>query len=225
LSAFYAEQPFTPWPQESLRYYFENEWYSYSDGIFLYCMLRLMHPKRVVEVGAGFSSLLMMDTNERYFDGAMKHICIDPDGGRLRARCKPGDGTLCHHLAAPVQQVPLEYFEEVQSGDILFVDSSHVSSPRSDVNHIFFEILPRLRPGVLVHFHDMFYPFEYPDLWIQQGWPFNEAYVLRAFLQFNSSFQILVWNQYLATYHRRALEEAMPLCLRNTGGSLWLGRQ
>lgn len=92
----------------------------------------------------------------------------------------------------------------------------------SDVNQIFFEILPRLKPGVYVHFHDIIYPFEYPEKWIEAAWYWNEAYLLRAFLQFNSSFEIVAWNHFLVTFHRERLN-GLPAYLGN-GGSLWLQR-
>ena len=90
------------------------------------------------------------------------------------------------------------------------------------MNIIFAEILPALRSGVFVHFHDIFYPFEYPRYWIDEGRAWNEAYMLRCFLQDNSAFSIELWNQFLAEFNRPWFERHMPMCLRNTGASLWL---
>jgi hypothetical protein len=77
---------------------------------------------------------------------------------------------------------------------------------------------------VYVHFHDVFYPFEYPREWIYEGRAWNEDYVLRAFLQYNSAFRIRLFGTWLALRHPEQLHTAMPLCARNPGGSLWLQR-
>jgi hypothetical protein len=90
----------------------------------------------------------------------------------------------------------------------------------SDVNHIFFNILPALRPGVRVHFHDVFYPFEYPEDWVLNGRSWSEAYVLRAFLQFNAAFEIELFPNYLVHFHEAFFKQHMPLCLKNPGWSI-----
>ena len=94
----------------------------------------------------------------------------------------------------------------------------------SDVNRIVLEILPLLRPGVLVHFHDIFYPFEYPIEWLREGRAWNEAYLLRAFLSFNPSFEVVAFPTFLVPRHLAFFEERFPLFLKNTGGSLWIRR-
>ena len=105
---------------------------------------------------------------------------------------------------------------------ILFIDSTHVSKIGSDVNSLLFDILPKLNRGVYVHFHDVFYPFEYPQEWVYQGLAWNEAYILRAFLQHNDAFKIVFFNTYLELFYREKFENSMPLCLKNPGGSIWL---
>ena len=112
-----------------------------------------------------------------------------------------------------VQDVDLAVFEALGPGDILFIDSSHVAKVGSDVNHLVFEILPRLSPGVYVHFHDMFYPFEYPEDWILgEGRYWNEDYLLRAFLQFNGSYAIAVWDHFLWLRFGDRIAVSMPRC-------------
>ena len=113
---------------------------------------------------------------------------------------------------APLQSIPLAVFEGLESGDVLFVDSTHVTKRGSDVNRIFFEILPALPVGVIIHFHDIFYPFEYPDNWMHEGRGWNEAYLLRAFLEYNDAFEILLWNSMLVAMGH----------LTGDGGSIWL---
>ena len=95
----------------------------------------------------------------------------------------------------------------------------------SDVNYLIFEILPALKPGVLVHIHDILYPFEYPEEWVlkeKRSW--NESYLLRAFLQYNSAFEIVYWNNFAWHQMHEDLGRLMPLCLENEGGSIWLRR-
>lgn len=224
LGEFYEEQPFSREQTGSLRYYFNNESYSYADAIFLYCMIRYAKPKRIIEIGSGFSSLVMLDTNELFFDDCIRLTFVEPHDARLRSRLKARDFQTAEIISRPVQRVDLCRFEELAPGDILFVDSTHVAKVGSDVNHILFEIVPRLPRGAFIHFHDMFYPFEYPEKWIKGGTFWNEDYLLRAFLQYNSAFKIRIWNQFLGTFHSEHLEEAMPLCIENIGGGLWLQR-
>jgi hypothetical protein len=99
-----------------------------------------------------------------------------------------------------------------------------VSKTGSDVNYLLLEVLPRLKTGVWIHFHDLFYPFEYPQDWVFGGRSWNEGYALRAFLQFNTSFRIEFMNTFLEHFHEARFAQRMPLCLRNPGGSLWLRR-
>src|SRR5262249_55925603 len=121
-----------------------------------------------------------------------------------------------------VQCVDLQIFRELEAGDILFIDSSHVSKTGSDVNHLMFKVLPNLAEGVYVHFHDIFYPFEYPEQLAFEGRAWNEAYLLRAFLSYNKSFEIRFFNTYLLTYFRERFERDFPLFMKSTGGSIWL---
>ena len=111
-----------------------------------------------------------------------------------------------------------------RENDVLFIDSTHVSKVGSDVNYIFFEILPRLRSGVHIHFHDIFYPFEYPKEWVYEGRNWNEIYMLRAFLQYNSDFQITYFQHMMTQRHRAFFQERMPLSVKNLGGNIWLKR-
>ena len=222
---YYAEMPFGGEKKEGLRYYFENSFYSYSDAIFLYCMIRHFKPRRIIEVGCGFSSGVMLDTSEKFFSGSIDFTFIDPNPAPLEAMLKPADHAKVRVVKDIVQAVPLETYDALESGDILFIDSSHVSKTGSDLNHLMFKVLPRLASGVLVHFHDVYYPLEYPREIVYQGIAWNEAYLLRAFLMFNSAFEIAFFNTYMETLHRDRIYGAMPLCERNPGGSIWLRRR
>ena len=233
LTKYYAEQPFTPHRQEGLRYYFDNPAFSYCDAITFYCMLRHVRPRRVIEVGSGYSSCLLLDTNERCFDNAIACTFIEPYPKLLQSLIKEEDRNRITILARNLQDVEAELFETLGAGDILFIDSSHVSKTNSDVNYVFFEILPRLHRGVYVHLHDIFYPFEYPKEWVYQGRAWNEAYLTRAFLQYNSAFEIQLFNSFLERFHRDTLEREMPLysgysklnMVPTSAQSLWLRKR
>lgn len=192
------------------RYRFDNEYFSYGDAIPLFCALLELGPARFVEVGSGFSSALVLDTNERFLDGRIHCSFIEPFPERLRGLLRANDDTRATIHEKPVQAVELAVFDELQANDILFIDSSHVSKVGSDVNHLLFEVLPRLRPGVWVHVHDIFHPFEYPRSWIDAGFAWNEAYLLRAFLQYNTTFQIQFFASYLLRNHRDAVARCLP---------------
>lgn len=224
IATFYPEIPFPETKRRGLRYAFENPAYSYADAIFLYGMIRQLKPARIIEVGSGYSSSAMLDTNDRFFGGGIQFTFIDPYPETLHSVLRPSDSESVRIVPSRVQDVDLALFAELAANDILFIDSTHVSRTGSDVNHLFFEVLPRLRPGVYVHFHDIFYPFEYPRFWVYEGRAWSEAYLLRAFLTNNDSFSIQVWNDYLAHFHREKLQALMPACLKNTGASIWIKR-
>lgn len=228
LGELYPEQPFPVRAGPHTRYHLDNSWFAGADGLLLHLMIRQAAPRRVVEIGSGFSSLVMLDTNERFFDNRIRLTFVEPNPERLLSRLRPGDARLAEVVERRVQDVDLTLFRELGAGDILFVDSSHVSKVGSDLNHLLFTVLPELAPGVLVHFHDVPYPFEYPQEWVGYGFAWNEAYLLRAFLQYNAAFRIRLWNSYIALAHADLLEERMPLCTTGVefgvGGSLWLER-
>src|SRR5262249_23749926 len=136
-----------------------------------------------------------------------------------------GDRERIDLRAQMLQDVPLSLFEELGPNDVLFIDSTHVSKIGSDVNHLFFQVLPALRSGVWIHFHDIYYPFEYPREWIYERRAWQEAYLLRAFLQYNSAFSIQFFTTFLETFYTHLFQNDMPLCLVQTGGSIWLRKE
>ena len=219
---YYDTIPFDARPLPGLRYHYENDTYSYCDAIMLHCMLRHTNPRRVIEIGSGYSSCVTLDTNERCFDNAIETLFIEPYPDLLHSLLKPGDVQRIRGIASRLQDVPADLFATLQADDVLFVDSTHVAKIGSDVNMIFAEILPALRSGVRVHFHDVFYPFEYPRDWIDQGRAWNEDYMLRCFLEYNTRFRIELWNSFLFAFHADWFRQHMPLCPKNPGGSIWL---
>lgn len=224
LSRYYAEQPFPVKASASgPRYAFENDCYSYSDGLCLYAMLRHFRPRRFIEIGAGYTSALVLDVMDHFADVAPRCTFIEPYPSRYQSLMRPGDELRAELRVQPMQEVESAIFFELAADDILFVDSSHVDAPGSDVRKLLTEVLPSLASGVLVHFHDMFWPFEYPDVWRGRLW--NEVNAVQAFLAAGAPFEILLWNELLARSDRPLLEELMPLALRNPGGSLWLRKR
>lgn len=221
----YGELPFADEPVRGLRYHFSNQYFRHADAIILYSVLRHFRPARVVEVGSGFSSALMLDTDDGFLDQSIRFTFVEPFPGRLRRLMSEGDEARCRIVAKPVQEVSPEIFTDLDRNDVLFVDSSHVAKVGSDVCHLIFRVLPALRPGVIVHFHDVFWPFEYPREWVLEGRAWNEAYLLRAFLQYNRTFEILYFNSYMGSCQAEEVGAKLPLCLKDTGGSLWLRKK
>ncbi len=224
LAVNYDSITFKSEKQDGLRYYYNNNLYSYSDAIFLNLVIRHFKPKSIIEIGSGYSSAVMLDTNDIYFDHSIKLTFIEPYPERLYSLFKPGDFENHTTIVSNLQDTSLDRYKELNENDILFIDSTHVSKANSDVNKIFFEILPILKKGVLVHFHDIFYPFEYPKEWVLgwKGFGWNEDYVLRAFLMYNGQFKIRMFNTFLEHFHEDWFKQNMPDCLKNTGGSIWL---
>ena len=223
LARYAQEIPF-PDRQGAGRFYFENPSYSYGDATTLYCFLRHFQPQRVVEVGSGFSSALMLDTNDSALGGRVEFSFVEPYPQLLYSLFQPADRARYPVREARLQDVDLAVFRELQAGDFLFIDSTHVAKLGSDVNRLFFHILPAINPGVFVHIHDIFWPFEYRKDWLREGRAWNEAYLLRAFLEMNPSFEIVWFQDYLAYRHRDAFLRAFPRSHLNFGGNIWLRR-
>ncbi len=239
LKTLYENGLFPDSKEDASRYYFDNDYFGYSDGITLHLLMRYFEPKKIVEVGSGFSSALMLDTNDRFFDGKIQLKFIEPYPEE-RLLSLTGKNDQYFIVKDFVQNVANDVWDALGENDILFIDSSHVSKYRSDVNFLFFNVFPRLKKGVIVHIHDVFFPFEYPLLWLQQGRFWNEAYLLHAFLQYNNAFEIILFSSFLEGKHREWYEVNMPLCLkehktivlngvahpiRTTGQSIYLRRK
>lgn len=222
---YHAEMPFPGPAKERLRYSSDNEYFVCgADGTALYSLLRHFRPGRVIEVGCGFSSALMLDTNDLFLGGEVRFTFIDPDPRRLETLLRPEDRAKETVIGSSVQEVDPSLFERLAANDFLVIDSSHVAKFRSDVCHILFEVMPRLRGGVHVHFHDILWPFEYPREWLAMGRAWNESYILRSFLQYNEEFSITYFNSFLGLFYRDELARYTPHSLTDTGGSLWIRR-
>jgi len=220
-SGFYKGIPFEDYKTGGLRYSFKNNYYSYTDGIILYSFIRHFKPNKIVEVGSGFSSALMLDTNELFFNNNISLTFIEPYPERLKSLLKETDNNNCTIVEKPVQEVSKELFSELNSGDILFIDSSHVSKTGSDVNFLLFNIFPILQNGVIIHLHDIFYPFEYPKEWVLGGRNWNEAYLIKAFLMNNNKYKIEFFSDFLHQKYPEVFKN-MPGAYIDKGCNLWI---
>jgi len=229
---FYPDVRFAPRPEAGRRYYYENDYFAFCDGFFMYSMIRHFRPRRIVEVGSGFSSALMLDTLEDLGETGTHCTFVEPYPERLRSLLRADDLERHRLVEAKVQDVPVTAFADLGENDILSIDSSHVTKTGSDVNYLFFEVLPRLAPGVVIHVHDIPFPFEYAEEVVYEGRSWNEAYLMRAFLQFNSDFELLFFPSLVSgtpmsaddpTHCGAAWARLMPRCLP-VGPSLWLRR-
>ena len=207
-----------------------NTTFGPGDAEALYCMVRDLRPARVVEIGSGMSTLIIdraLAVNQH--DGALPaaYTVIDPFPS-VAARSAT---TVTDLRAQRVQDVEMSVFEALGTGDVLFIDSTHVVATGSDVVFEYLRVLPRLRPGVVVHAHDIFLPGEYPRSWVVERHIFwNEQYLLAAFLTLNPSFAVLWAGRYLHQHHRETLTAAIPsvgsLGADDDGGpcSFWMTR-
>jgi hypothetical protein len=207
-------------------FHLRNGAYSFGDAEILYDMIRRFRPRRMIEVGSGWSTRLAVEAlraNAAEDPGyACRHVCIEP----YEQPWLEGFGV--ELIRQRVELVDRALFASLEAGDILFIDSSHVIRPQGDVVTEFLEILPTLAPGVLVHVHDVFTPRDYPDQWVvteRRLW--DEQYLLEAFLSHNRDFEVLAAVNWLAHNHRDKLAEAAPWLVQHPGhepGAFWFRR-
>ncbi len=208
-------------PGNRTSYFYRNDQYPVLDAQFLFAALCHFKPRHMIEVGSGYSSLISADVNRRILESNMEFVCIEPFPRQFLLDGVDGVSEL---VQMKVEDVELSFFDRLVKDDILFIDSSHVSKTGSDVNYLFFEVLPRLNKGVLVHIHDIFLPDEYPKVWvIDECRNWNEQYLVRAFLQFNAVWEIVWMSHYMGTRHTRSLQAVFPDYPKlGGGGSLWI---
>lgn len=163
-----------------------------------------------------------MDTNRIYFNNSIDIKCIEPYPNRLLSLLKEEDKSAVEIFDSFIQDIDIAFFKHLDSNDILFIESSHISKVLSDLNFIIFEVIPKLRNNVIIHFHDIFFPFEYPLRWYREGRFYNEAYILRAFLQNNNNYIITFWANFLTNKYIQKVKDVFPSIKENTGGSIWI---
>jgi Methyltransferase domain len=180
------------------RYSWPNNYFHWTDAGLLTHIISHYRPRRIVEVGCGFSSAVVSDALVRSkLDLPAGRTLVDPSFTRLKSLIPSDEIAQLTLHEKVVQEVDVKEFLSLSAGDILIIDSSHITKHGSDVNFLIFDILPQLASGVVVHFHDIFVPFDYPPNWYQERRGYNEAFLVRAFLQFNSDFEIIAFADFL----------------------------
>lgn len=220
--SFIGEYDYPEHEADPTRYFSQNSQFSWLDSRTLFVLLRALQPRRVIEIGSGFSSLLTADVNHRFLDGQIDFTCIEPYPRDFLKKQIPG---LSRLMVERVESIDHDFFSSLQAGDILFIDSSHVSKTGSDVNYLYFEVLPRLTRGVLVHIHDIFLPFEYPKDWaITENRSWNEQYLLRALLMDSTSYKVFFGCNYAFHAFNDLVADALAFTDRRAfaGGSFWI---
>ena len=212
-------------PAPGFRYGYENDHYGWGDGSLLSAMIRKFRPSKIIEIGSGWSSACTLDTLDRNPDIRCEVTFIEPYPQLLKERL--GAAYANHRVfAEPVQNVDPELFGTLGAGDFLFIDSTHVVKTGSDVCFELFEILPRLKSGVLVHVHDIFWPFEYPRDWIvDENRSWNELYAYRALLTHSPDWEILMFNGYMAKLERDLMMSTWRPFLNNSGCAMWMRKR
>ena len=204
---------------------FDNGFFSGFDAASYYALIRHLKPRRVLEVGGGYSTRIAEKALTRnQTDGIESSLkCIEPYPEK-RLTDAIAQTNL---ITKPVQDVPTEVFQELEANDILFIDSSHTVKFGSDVCYLFLEILPALRSGVWIHVHDIFFPNDYPAEWLlEQRLALNEQYLLEAFLTFNNNFSICLSNHWFCKDYSSDAAELRPPSNGNhyQSSSFWLKR-
>lgn len=211
------------------QFHLNNNSFSFGCAAILHAELRTRKPRRVIEIGSGFSSRIIAAALARNAaEGApADYTIIDPEPSQTVASL-PGLGRL---VAERVELTEPERFEALGPDDLLFIDSGHVVKIGADVNFLFLDVLPRLGPGVVVHVHDICLPFEYPEVYCTNPsfrvfW--TEAYLLQAFLAHNARFEVLLGMAWLMNDHLDAFREAFPrwdpALSPAMSGSFWMRR-
>ena len=223
--AEYEALPRTPTaaPHE---FYLRNDAFGSVDAELLYCLVRELAPKRLFEIGSGFSTRLSAQAcrvNAERGGAACELVAFEPYPSEVLRAGFPG---LTRLEPVKAQDIPRSEFARLEANDILFIDSSHVLKVGSDVQVEILEILPRLKPGVVVHFHDIFLPAEYPKRWVVDGRFWDEQYLLQAFLAFNNSFEVLWAGHWMHLTHPGQLRAAFSTYdpAKAAPGSFWMRR-
>ncbi|MFQ5786349.1 MAG: class I SAM-dependent methyltransferase [Thermodesulfobacteriota bacterium] len=203
-------------------YYVQNQLFPIGDACILHSLIRHFKPGKIIEIGSGFSTLVAARA-ATYVTPAPMLKSINPFPGQFEDLFQDGfPGFTCLEKT-PVEDLPLEYFDQLQEGDMLFIDSSHVIRPMEDVLFLYLKVIPRLNPGVIVHAHDIFLPYHMPKEFVfEKHWFWNEQYLLQALLTFNSEYEVLFSAQYMKKYKEESqsiFPEYWP------GGSFWFRRK
>jgi len=176
----------------------QNDYFGYVDAQVYYSLIRALRPERIIEVGAGYSTLVALLACERNLQvtGRKPHLAvIEPHPSELLLQQKP---RIDLFLDVKAERVPFDFFEQLCANDMLFIDSSHVIKFHNDVVYLLLEVLPRLAPGVIVHLHDITLPLEIHPAIFNAGYCWNEQYLLLALLTHSQRYSVF-WASYHMT--------------------------
>ncbi|HET8861520.1 class I SAM-dependent methyltransferase [Marivirga sp.] len=211
---------------KSGKYYYDNGSYPSGDSECYYSMIRKFQPSNIIEIGSGFSTLIAFEAiNKNNQDNLTNTdlICIEP------YEMPWLDNLNIKLIREKVENIKNETFKKLKKNDILFIDSSHIIRPNGDVLYEIFEILPNLNSGVLIHFHDIFTPFDYPQDWLKEEFRlWNEQYLLEAFLSYNDSFEVILAMTFMTNQFPKEIYKAFPVLGKDTKripGSFWIRKK
>ncbi len=211
------------------KFDFFNIFYFELDAAIYYALLREIKPAKIIEVGCGYSTQIAAKAIARNQQegNAGQIICIEP---YPEPRLTEANFEF-QLITEKVESVELKVFEQLSAGDILFLDSTHTVKFRSDVCREILEILPAIPSGVWIHFHDIFFPYDYPPEWlIEHRTAWNEQYMLEAFLAYNDRFEIVLANHWLSVDYPQEVAKIWTGVLNwkdlyHHCGSLWLRKK
>lgn len=197
-----------------------NDYFSGFDAVAYYSLIRHLKPRRIIEIGGGYSTRIANKALAANQSGRL--TCIEPfpedrlNGAKLGVQL----------ITKRVEEIDVSFFSGLEANDILFIDSTHTVKFGSDVCYEILEILPTLKAGVWVHVHDIFFPHDYPAEWLlERRLALNEQYLLEAFLAFNRDFEVALSNYWLSLDHARSVKRLSPTATAGTGcSSFWLRR-
>lgn len=201
-------------PQNAIKFDIQNGYFGSPDADVLFCMIRKYQPKTVIEIGCGNSTKVIraaLDLNEE--KGEL--LSIDPNP-RIDIEHIPDQ-----IFKKEVESLNLSFFSRLRENDLLFIDSSHTVKTGTDVIFLLLKVLPVLSPGVIVHIHDIFLPYEYPESWVKKGWGWNEQYLLQGILFFSDRFEVLWPGFYFQNKYPEAFSELFPKMGKNNSQSLY----
>lgn len=184
------------WPDKASapgHYYTSNDNFGFSSAALLHTMIRTHNSRKVIEIGGGFSSLITLQALRLNHGDDFRFDCVEPyPSPWLEETLRAQAGARL--LRQPVEQLALELLVDLEKDDILFIDSSHCVRLASDVNFLYLQVIPRLKPGVIVHIHDIYIPYEYPRVHFHGRTKlfWNEQYLLQALLTDNPRIEVIL---------------------------------
>lgn len=189
--------------------FFDNIMYKPLETELLYATIRRREPSRVIELGSGFTTLVIAEAMRENAEAGKpgEYLVYDP---YPRSFVRAGVSGVSELRAVSAADAPVEDFAALREGDVLFVDSTHTVKQGSEVNHLILDVLPTLAAGVCIHFHDIFLPYEYPRPYAEAGLYFAEQYLLQAFLALNPSYRVLFGSHAIAKTHAAEVSEMVP---------------